>query len=262
MPSRRSVLVGAAALSGAAQTGSVGAYAAGRGLLVAAATDLQVVLPKLEEAFRRSGGVSLTISYGATGNLARQIRQRAPFEIFLAADESFIDGLANDGVVAERGEVYARGRLALVVGRETAFATAPSLDALAVAARGGQAFRLAIANPEHAPYGRRAKEALVSQGVADALEPRLVYGETVAQALQFVATRAAAAGLVGSSLVAGPAGETVVSVTLPASWHSPIVQRLVVTGRGKGDDARKFAAFMTSPEARAILLAHGFDPPA
>lgn len=252
---RRTALIGLAVMSGATPV------RAQKNLLVAAASDLQVVLPKLAEAFRQASGTTLAISFGSTGNLARQIRQGAPFEVFLAADESFIAALATDGVIADQGVVYARGRLALVAGQSSLFASDLSLAHVAAMAKAGQPFRFAIANPEHAPYGRRAMEALTSQSVVDILKPRLVYGETAAQALQLVATGAAAVGLVGSSMVGdGPVAAAVASSKLPEAWHSPIVQRLAVTRKG-GAAARAFATDMTSPDARSILIANGFEVP-
>jgi molybdate transport system substrate-binding protein len=236
------------------------AQATGR-VLVAAASDLQLVFPKLADAFAHAAGLTATVSFSSTGNIARQIRQGAPFEVFLAADESFIDSLARDGVIAARGAAYARGQLSVVVSRRHALSATPTLAAVAAAAASDRSFRVAIANPEIAPYGQRALEAMVSQGVADALKPRLVYGETVAQALQFVATGAAVAGLVGSSLTTAPQiADALVASTVPQAWHSPLIQRLAVTRKG-GENAHRFAEFMTGNAAKSILTASGFLMP-
>jgi molybdate transport system substrate-binding protein len=255
--SRRRVLAGLLAGAIAAPASMTGACAAAP-ILVAAAADLQVVMPDLVAAFRAAGGADVNVSFGATGNIARQIHQGAPFELFLAADESFVIALAHAGVIADEGRPYARGRLALAVNRRSAFAADVSLEALAIAARRGDAFRLAIANPEHAPYGQRAMEVLATQNLRDLLQPRLIYGENVAQALQYVASGAAQAGLVGSSLTrTAPVSAVVVARQLPEAWHTPLVQRLALTKRAT-DGARQFAAFLLSEMGQALFAAHGF----
>jgi molybdate transport system substrate-binding protein len=234
------------------------ASAAGR-VLVAAASDLQSVFPSLAAAFKEAHGIDVVASFGSTGNFSRQIRQGAPFEVFLAADERFIQDLARDGVVADAGRAYARGRLGLVASRRGPFAAALSLESLADAVVAGRPFRLAIANPEHAPYGQRAVEVLNKSPQSAQLLSRVVYGETVTQAHQMVATGAVAVGISAMSLEA-VASTTVVMVELPERLHTPLVQRLCVTRHG-GDAARAFAAFMVSPAASGLLKAHGFAEP-
>jgi molybdate transport system substrate-binding protein len=252
--SRRLALGVAAAAIGRARP----ALAAGR-VLVAAASDLQSVFPMLATAFKAASGIDVVASFGSTGNFARQIRQGAPFEVFLAADERFILDLARDGIVADAGAVYARGKLGLVAARQGPFASRLSFEALADAGLAGQSFRIAIANPEHAPYGQRAVEALSKSPAAAVLLQRVVYGENVTQAHQMVATGAVVVGISAMSLAqAAPAA--VVMAPVDAHWHTPLIQRLCVTRRG-GEGARAFAQFMTSPPAAAVLAAHGFAQP-
>jgi molybdate transport system substrate-binding protein len=205
---RRALTLGVVALGGLTLASGARSQS-GQTLRVAAASDLQVVLPALLAAFEARAAVTAKVTYGSTGNLARQIRQGAPFEIFLAADERFVFDLVRDKVMPEAGPVYARGRLALVAQRDQAFHRAllspDPLEEVATVLRSGGGFRVAIANPEHAPYGQRAIEVLRARKLFDLFEPRLVYGENVAQATQFVATGAAAIGFVSHSVARAPA---------------------------------------------------------
>jgi molybdate transport system substrate-binding protein len=250
---RRAVLATVAAHAGSA------AVQARDIVRIAAAADLQVVLPQILAAIQTAPEITVTATYGSTGNFARQLRQNAPFDVFMAADESFITALARDGILLDTGVVYALGHLALAAGTRGPFGNAPTLEAIAAAARAGQPFRFAIASPEHAPYGQRALEVLQSQGHLDALKPRLVYGENVAQAFQFVATGAAAAGLVSTSLVQ-TAGAAVATLAIPATWHTPLVQRMALTRRA-GEPARRLFQQLQSDATRALLAAHGFQLP-
>jgi molybdate transport system substrate-binding protein len=234
------------------------AQAARPDILVAAASDLQQALPDVIARFQAETGLVVTPTYGSTGNFARQIRQGAPFELFLAADEQFIERLAQDGVLPDMGVVYAHGRLALVAAKRGMFGQAVSLTAVAAAVRAGQPFRCAIANPEHAPYGQRAVEVLQRQGVYDALLPRLVFGDSVAQAMQFVASGAVPVGLVAHSLLKA-AAEAVSASEIPADWHSPLVQRMALTAKAR-PGARQFYAFLQTAAVRTILARHHLDP--
>ena len=227
-------------------------------VLVAAAADLQSAMPQIVAAFQAQSAATVTVSFGSTGNLARQLRQGAPFELFLAADESFITSLAADGVIDNGGSVYAEGRLSLIAGRQSRFATTLSLESIADAARAGLPFRIAIANTEHAPYGQRAAEVIKSRGLDDVLRSRLVFGENVAAALQLVASGAAAAGLVGSSLAkSSTVASAIVHVDIPADWHSPLLQRMALTKKASGG-ARELQAFILGEPGQAILRRHGF----
>jgi molybdate transport system substrate-binding protein len=231
-------------------------------ILVAAAADLQSAMPDILAAFKAKTGTEANVSFGATGNFARQIRQGAPFELFLAADESFVLALAKDGFLENEGAVYAQGRLSLVAGRQGPFAAGLSLDAIAAAAKAGQSFRMAIANPEHAPYGQRAAEVMERRGMTALLKPHLVFGENVAAALQLVASGAAAVGMVGSALAKGPAvAQAIVHADVPTDWHTPLVQRMALTKKAT-PAARDLYAFMSDETARAILTKHGFSIPA
>jgi molybdate transport system substrate-binding protein len=228
---------------------------------VAAASDLQFALPDVAAAFTRATGREVRLSFGSSGNFRRQIAEGAPFEVFLSADAGYADALAHDGATIGDGVVDAIGRLALFVPNGSPLEPDPTLRDLARAAQDGRLVKLAIANPEHAPYGRAAREALMHAGLWQVLAPKLALGENVSQAAQFAASGAAQAGLVPESLARAPAlaarGRFVV---LPASMHAPLVQKMVLL-RGAGATARAFYAFVQQPAAREILARYGFEVP-
>ena len=229
---------------------------------IAAAADLQFALPEIVAAFTRSGGVPLRLSFGSSGNFARQIMQGAPFELLLAADDRY----AAQVIAAQRAEGvgvhYATGRLALFLPNGSPIRADRNLADLAAAARDGRLKRLAIANPEHAPYGRAAREVLEQRGLWSAVHDKLALGDNAAQAAQFAASGAAQAGLIPLSLARAP--ELAARggyVTLPEIWHTPLRQTLVLV-KGVGPTARAFAEFLRGPQAREILTRNGFGLPA
>ena len=228
--------------------------------LVAAAASVKPAFDEIVDAYRRETGQGVRVSYGSTGNFAQQIRNGAPFELFLSADESYVERLAARGLTRDRGEIYAVGRLALFVPHGSPLSLDPSLADLRSAAADGRLVRFAIANPEHAPYGRAARQALVSAGALDAVEPRLVLGESAAQAMRF-ATAGAQGGLVPWPLAQAPeAARRGRAVLVPAALHAPLRQRMVLTRRA-GPDAERFRDWIRTPVARAILVRHGFEAP-
>jgi len=228
---------------------------------VAAASDLQFALPDIAAAFMRATGREVRLSFGSSGNFRRQIAEGAPFELFLSADAGYVDALAREGRTEGNGVVYAIGRLALFVPNGSPIEPDATLRDLARALQDGRLVKLAIANPEHAPYGRAAREALMHAGLWEGLAQKLALGENVSQAAQFAASGAAQAGLVPASLARAPAlaarGRFVV---LPASLHEPLVQKMILL-RGAGPTAHAFYDFLRQPAAREILARYGFEVP-
>lgn len=200
----------------------------------------------------------IEVIHGASGKIAAQIRHGAPFDVFLSADRAFAEDLHKAGFTAGAPRLYALGHL-VAWSADAALGRLP----LAELVRHAQVRRFAVANPEHAPYGRRAMEALISQGLADEVRPKLVLGENVGQAAQFIETGAAQAGLVALSLVLAPALQGRGAYTaVPASWHSPLEQAMVVTRRAADNAlAHAFVAHLESPAARATLRRFGFAAP-
>ncbi|WP_323768674.1 molybdate ABC transporter substrate-binding protein [Marinovum sp.] len=228
--------------------------------VIAAAASLRFALPVLTGAFTARGGGPLRVTYGSSGTLAQQMRNGAPFALFLSADASYVQTLARAGTVTDEGTVYARGRLALIAPKG-GLAVDGAMDGLAAALETGAIRRFAIATPDHAPYGQRAREALQHRGLWEALQPHLVFGENVAQAAQFAISGNAQGGLVAASLAAAPAVEAqAVSARVPESWHSPLEQRMVLAPEAPAT-ARAFHDFLLSPPAQEIFAAHGFAAP-
>ena len=229
--------------------------------LVAAASDLQFALDEILAAFTRETGVAVRVTYGASGRLHQQIVHGAPYELFLSADESFVAALADRGLTRDRGELYAVGRIVLFVPDGSPLVADARLDGLERHLAGRAPGRLAIANPEHAPYGRAAQQALRARGLWDAALPHLLYGENVAQAAQFASSGNADGGIIAHSLAASPAlRQRGHFVLIARELHAPLRQRMVLLQRASPAAGRLYQ-FLRTPAARAILARHGFERP-
>lgn len=258
MFARRSMLVGTVAALFAA-----GPASAAPPPVIAAASDLSAALPEVAAAFRVRTGQSVRLTFGSSGNFTQQIRNGAPFEVFLSADEAYVEMLAKAGRTEGPGALYGIGRLGIFAPHGSPVSADGALKGLATAVRDGRVRKFAIANPEHAPYGRAAREVLQHAGLWADLQGRLVLGENVSQATQFAMSGGADGGLIPLSLsLTAPVKAAGTFALIPAAWHSPLRQRGVLI-RGAGSTARAFYAFLQGREARAILARHGFTlPPA
>ncbi len=229
---------------------------------VAAASDLQFALTEIVARYEQESGNKVVVSFGSSGNFARQIPQGAPFDLFLSADEAYIFRLAGQGLLRDQGQLYAIGRLALLAPHGSPLQVDGELRDLAAALVDGRLQRLAIANPQHAPYGRAARAALERAGLWPALQGKLVLGENVAQAAQFALSGSAQGGIVAWSLVKAPElARHGVAARLPESWHPPLRQRMALT-RHAGEEAGRFYDYLQQPSARAIFERYGFSLPA
>ena len=230
--------------------------------VVAAASDLQYALAELAAGFERASGRSVKLAFGSSGNFVRQIIQGAPFELFFSADEGYVRDLDARGLTIDAGALYALGRLALFVPKGSPLKADAGLDDLAAALADGRLKRLAIANPEHAPYGRAAREILMNKGLWKLVRPHLAMGENIAQAAQFAASGSAETGIIAYSLVLSARMAQAGSyVLLPADLHQPLRQRMVLL-KGAGETARLFYAYVQSPPARTVFEKYGFALPA
>lgn len=230
--------------------------------VVAAAANLQFALEEIAAAFAAASGQQLRLSMGSSGNLSRQIRQAAPYQLFLAADEDYVLALARDGFTRDQGVIYATGRIVIIVPHGSPLDPDPMLDGLQTALAAGQLGKFAIANPEHAPFGRRAREALQHKGIWQAIQPHLVYGENVSQAASFATSPNAHGGIIALSLALAPqVAARGRHALIPQQFHTPLNQRMVLL-RDAGSVAREFYDYVQSAPARAILSAHGFGVPA
>jgi molybdate transport system substrate-binding protein len=221
-------------------------------LLVAAASDLQFAFGEIGPLFEAETGQPVIFTFGSTGNLTTQIENGAPFDILAAANVAFVDRLTAQGLtIPETQQLYAQGRIVLVVNRQAGI-RATTLDDLLDPA----ITRISIANPEHAPYGMAAREALQSAGVWAAIEDKLVLGENVSQALQFVQTGDAPVGIVALSIADVP---EVAGTLIDDDLHEPINQALaVINNTPREEAARAFVDFVNSPAGREIMRRYGF----
>lgn len=253
----------ALALALAFQTMVASAQAQARdgGPLIAGASDLQFALAEIATRFRAGTGQEVRLSLGSSGNIARQIEQGSPVELFLSADEAFVFRLAEGGQTRDRGTLYAIGRIALFTPPGSPLRIEGGMEAIRAALDAGQIRRFAIANPEHAPYGRAAEQALRASELWDRVRPHLVLGENVSQAAQFAIAGGSQGGIVAYSLVLAPAlGGRGAYQLLPETLHAPLRQRMVLTRRA-GPVAERFYAFMQEPAAREIMRRFGFVLP-
>ena len=228
---------------------------------VAAASDLQFALDEVAARFEADTGQELRITYGSSGTFAGQLRQGAPFELFLSADESFVFELADAGRTLDRGALYAQGRIVLFAPKGSPLTADERFSDLGAALEDGRVQRFAIANPEHAPYGRAAQQALESRGLWEAAEPRLVLGENVSQAAQFATSGSTEGGIFAYSLALSPeVGPLGTYVLIPEEWHQPLRQRMVLM-RDAGAVARAFYDYLRTEPARAVFRRYGFVLP-
>jgi molybdate transport system substrate-binding protein len=237
---------------GASAVGPVAAQPKLPVLTVYGASDLTVAFREIAALFEKATGTKVVLVLGSTGNLAKQIEHGAPADIFFAANASFVDDLQTKGaVIPETRQLYAQGRIVLAVPRDSKLSIQRLEDL-----RRPEVKRIAIANPEHAPYGRAAQEALRAAGVWDALKPRLVYGENIRHALQFIETGAVDAGIVALSVADTPA---VRYVSIDPALHAPLNQIAAVVKRSARPElALAFLQFVNGPEGRPIMKRYGF----
>jgi molybdate transport system substrate-binding protein len=221
-------------------------------LTVFAASDLTFALKEVATAFEQTMKVKVTLVFGSTGNLAKQIEHGAPADIFFAANQSFIDDLAaRNAIITQTRALYAQGRIALITAKASGPRLADLRDLTSDRVR-----RVAIGNPAHAPYGRAAEEALRTAGLWDALKPKLVYGENIRQALQYVETGAAEAGIVALSVADVPSVH--VSAIDPA-LHNPLNQAAAVVRRSARPElGLAFLQFVNGPAGRVVMKRYGF----
>ena len=224
-------------------------------MIVAAAADLQFAFTEIAELFEQRTGQSVTLVFGSSGHLAQQIENGAPFDLFASANIAFVERLRDKGLVLpETVALYAEGHIVLAVNRDVEIEIAQLQDL-----ENPLIQRIAIANPEHAPYGLAAKEALLATGLWESVEPKLVYGENIRQTLQFIQTGDAQAGIVALSIANVP---EIRWTLIDADLHTPLLQALaVVKSSSQPEVARAFAAFVNSEEGRVIMRRYGFVMP-
>src|SRR5882724_11275895 len=229
-------------------------------IAVAAAADLKFAMGELAANFEKQTGTKVNVTYGSSVNFFSQIQNGAPFDLFFSADVEYAKRLEAGGQ-AESGTLYnyAVGRIVVWM---------PPGMKVDVNARGMDALldsevqKIAIANPGHAPYGRAAVAAMKKAGIYEKVEPKLVYGENISQAAQFVQSGNAQAGIIALSLTISPPMKDGKSWQVPAEMHPAIEQAAIVLKSAKNKDAaRAFLEFVKSKQGRATLEKCGFAIP-
>lgn len=228
---------------------------------VAAAADLRFAMAELTKGFHAKTGATVEVTYGSSGNFFSQIQSGAPFDLFFSADMNYAKKLVEAGLAdGTTLYQYAIGSIVIWLPPESKLDVAHNrwnvlLDATVT--------KVAIANPEHAPYGRAAVSAMRRAKVYDGVQPKLVLGENISQAAQFVQSGNAQAGIIALSLALAPGMRDGKYWLIPADMHPPIEQAAVVLSAAKNKSgARAFLDFVQSPDARQILTRFGFRPPA
>jgi len=227
-------------------------------ITIAAAADLKFAMEEIVTTFKQAHPADqVDVIYGSSGKFHTQIQQGAPYDLYFSADIAFPRALAKAGFAASEVKPYAFGRI--VLWSATADASKMTLASLT----DPKIARIAIANPRHAPYGKRAEEALRASGLWEKVEPKLVYGENIAHAAQFVQTGNAQAGIIALALAINPELAKHGGYWLiPDKLHEPLEQGFIITKRAAGNTAAKrFADYMGSQPARAVMTKYGFVLP-
>lgn len=223
---------------------------------VAAASDLRFALDDVIASYKQQTQAEIDVVYGSSGKLSTQIMHGAPYDLFFSADILYAQQLKAAGFAASEPEIYALGRLVLWIADEDA--SRLTLTDLTDA----RFKRIAIAQPAHAPYGKRAKEAMEAMGVWSLVQSKLVFAENIAQAAQMTQTGAVDIAVIALSLVKSPAFRSQGYSLIPQELHQPLSQSYVITKAGKDKAAvHHFARFMRTQSAYRIMKAYGFTVP-
>ena len=228
-------------------------------LTVAAASDLQFALPELVKAYQEKTGKTVRLVFGSSGNFFAQIQNGAPFDLFFSADVDYPKRLEVAGLTKEGSlYVYATGAIVLWEPEDRIDIESLGIKALT----NPRVKHIAIANPAHAPYGRAAKAALENAGIWEAVKDKIVMGENVTQAAQFVQTDNAQVGIIALSLALSPK-MTGLRWTIPQSLYPRLEQACVILKSSRQSrEAEEFVAFLKSDAGLNIMKRSGFTPPA
>ena len=224
-------------------------------LTVAAASDLTQAFEEIGREFEASNKTKVVFVFGSTGMLTRQIENGAPMDLFAAANVDYVSQLQQKGLIVPGTKaIYARGRITLWTTADSPLKVETVADLKQPAVK-----RIAIANPDHAPYGLAALQALQNSGVWDEVKPKLVYGDNIRQTLQYAETGNVDVAIVALSLSRQSKGRWTL---IPEELHQPIDQGLAVLKTTRNEPAaRAFASFITGPRGREILAKYGFAFP-
>jgi molybdate transport system substrate-binding protein len=224
-------------------------------LTVAAAADLTPALEEIGREFESTQKTKVVFVFGSTGMITRQLENGAPMDLFAAANVSYIDQLDQKGlIIPDTKAIYGRGRIVLWTPNESPL----RLETISDLAR-AEVTRIAIANPDHAPYGLAARQALESAGIWENVKHKLIYGDNIRQTLQYAETGNVEVAIVALSLSIQTNGRWTL---IPENLHQPLDQALAIMKSTKNEQAaRAFATFVNGPQGRAIMQKYGFSFP-
>lgn len=224
-------------------------------LKIAAASDLNLAFTEIGKVFEEKTGANITFSFGSTGQLADQIENGAPFDIFAAANIQFIDNLVKkEMVISDTQKTYAFGRVGIASLKDRSFSLESMQDLLKPEIK-----KIAIANPDHAPYGLAAKQALIAAGIWDGIKGKLVYGRNISDTLTFIETGNAEAGIIALSL---NKDDEFNFHLIEEEIHAPLEQSVAVIRGTKHEQlSRDFIDFIKGPIGKPIMESYGFHVP-
>ncbi len=228
--------------------------------VIAAATDLKFALAKISQKFTEQTGQQVQINFGSSGKFYQQIKEQdSAIELFMASDEKYVLDLAEKGLTVDAGILYGMGRLVLFSPTGSVLKVDSQLAGLATSLQKNQLKCFAISNPDHAPYGRAAKQALIATGLWEKMQPTLLLAETTAQTAQVAASGTTQGAIFAYSLIFDPQIKNKGKfVLLPESLHAPIRHRMVLL-KNASPTARAFYEYLQSATARVIFSEYNFS---
>jgi len=232
----------------------VSSTAFAQNLKVAVAANLQSVIKVLGQDFKQKTGIIIDPIVGSSGNLTQQIKNGAPYDVFLSADMGFPETLFKDGFSSKKPVVYAQGSLIICSNQDVDLANWDKLLSTE------KIRKIAVANPKIAPYGKAAEETLKQKGIFNTIQPKIVYGESISQVNTYITTGVVEAGFTTQALVKDPANKTQLYwKEIDPKTYAPIEQGMVVIKRaGTNQDAEKFYQYILSPASKAIFKEYGY----
>ncbi len=226
---------------------------------VAAASDLKFAVEEITANYKTDKGQDVKLVFGSSGVLWQQTKNGAPFSLLMSADEAYVDDLSKHGLTVDDGTLYAIGRIVLLQKKGGSMQLGTDKDALMKAIQAAK--KIAIANPDHAPYGRAAKEYLISMGVWDLAQPKLVFGENISQATMFALTGSADFVISALSLASSPQIQAQSSsVLIPDSLHKPLKQKMALI-KNSAPSAKEFYLYLQEPKSKQVMRRYGFVAP-
>jgi len=226
---------------------------------VAAASDLKFALEEIAANYKSDKRQEVKLVFGSSGVLWQQVKNGAPFGLLMSADEAYIDDLYKSGLTEDEGSLYAIGRIVLLQKKGNSIKLSADKDGLIKAIQ--VAKKIAIANPDHAPYGRAAKEYLMNIGAWDQAQPKLVFGENISQATMFALTGSADFAISALSLASSPQIQAQANdVLIPDSLHKPLKQKMALI-KNTAPSAKDFYLYLREPKSKQVMTRYGFIAP-